>query len=94
MSASRRAPKPRYVFTQDRDRIALVAGALCAVIVMAISIIVQRHAMLETVFRALVALLVTYAAVYVAVVFAQYLRETQSTPDAAPKTEVEDSETE
>ncbi len=95
MSASRRAPKTRYVITSDRDRIALVAGAMCGFVVLLISIFVQQHPLLVTVFRAMVAVLVTYVTVYLAVLLVVHLRDTQSVvQDAALEEEVEEPETE
>ncbi len=95
MSASRRAPKPRYVLTSDRDRIALVAGAMCGFVVMLISIFVQQHPLLVTVFRALVAMLVTYVIAYLAVWLITYLRDTQSiVPDAPLDEDIEEPDIE
>jgi len=94
MSASRRAPKPRYVLTTDRDRIAVVAGALCGVVVFAISTF-SGHQLLETIFRAMIAMLITYVTAYVVVWMVAYLRDTQSVvEETVIETEVEEPETE
>ncbi len=95
MSASRRAPKPRYVLTPDRDRIALVAGGLCGFVVMFLSVFVQQHLLVETIFRAMVAMVVTYSAAHIVLLLVAYLRDTQSVVvDAAVDQEVEETEIE
>ena len=95
MSQPRRAPKPRYVLTSDRDRIALVAGGVCGIVVMLLSVLVQQHILIETIFRAMVAMVVTYAAAYIVLLLVNYLRETQSVvEDAAGDQEVEETEIE
>ena len=95
MSASRRAPKPHYVLTQDRDRIAMVVGGSCGFLVFFVSAFLQQHPLLESVFRAMVALLVTYAAARVVVWVVVYLRDTQSiVEEAVPEPEIEEPNTE
>lgn len=95
MSTSHRAPKPRYVLTQDRDRIAMAAGAICSFVVMAVSIFVQRHALLETIFRAAVAMVIVYPAAHVVLLMIAHLRETQSiVEETESETDVEEPETE
>jgi hypothetical protein len=95
MSAPRRAPKPRYVLTPDRDRIAMVAGGSCGFLVLIVSAFVQQHPILEAIFRAMVALLVTYAAARIVVWVVAYLRDTQSVvEDVTPEPQVEEPNTE
>jgi len=78
MSASRRAQKPRYVLTSDRDRIAIVAGAACGFLVLVLSIVVQRHPVADTVFRALVTFVIVYAVTRPALGLVAHLIKTQS----------------
>lgn len=94
MSASRRAPKPRYVLTPDRDRIAMVAGAVCGFVVLLVSMFAQQHPVLETIFRAVVAMVIVYTAAHPVIWFVAHLRETQSLTEEEPKVEVEEPEIE
>lgn len=62
---------------------------------MLLSAFVQQHLLLETIFRAMVAMVVTYAAAHIVLLLVAYLRDTQSVvEDAAVAQEVEESEIE